>query len=84
MLEQMKACSWLLQADGSFKAVEIPSPPGFDSWLPFWRVYRSFLLMLGRTDSVAGVPKHIVTGAALEEYVDRIQEYVDLTMQAQE
>lgn len=31
MQKQMKARNWLLQADGSFKAVEIPGPPGMES-----------------------------------------------------
>ena len=76
MQKQMKARNWLLQADGSFKAVEIPGPPGFESWLACWRVYRTILLMLGRSDPSTGARKPIVTVAALEEYVDRIQELV--------
>lgn len=60
----------------SFKAVEIPGPPGMESWLACWRVYRTILLMLGRLDPTTGVRKPIVTVAALEEYVDRIQELV--------
>ena len=66
----------VLQADRSFKAVKIPGPPGMESWLACWRVYRTILLMPGRVDPATGARKPIVTVAALEEYVDRIQELV--------
>lgn len=66
----------VLHADLSFNSVKIPGPPGMESWLACWRVYRTILLMLGRVDPATGVRKPIVPVAALEEYVDRIQELV--------
>lgn len=75
MQKQMKARNWLLQADGSFKATEIPGPPSHESWLACWRVYRTILLMLQHVDGT-GARRAVVTVAALEEYADKIHDMV--------
>ena len=31
--KQMKARSWLLQQDGTFRALDVPGPPSFDTWV---------------------------------------------------
>ena len=75
---QMKARSWVLQPDGTFKALEVPGPPTFDAWKACWRVYRAALFMLRSpgvpaTASAAAVPKKlVVTPAALEEYFEQV------------
>ena len=76
--KSMKAKNWLLQADGSFKAQEVPGPPSFDAWCACWRVYRTVLLMLCHEPSVPGGPKlPVVTVACLEEYFDKVKELAD-------
>lgn len=74
--KQMKARSWLLQEDGSWKSVDVPGPPSYTAWLKCWRVYRTLLLMLKHPAVAPAVPKPVVTIAALEEYADKIYELV--------
>lgn len=38
--KQMKARSWMLQQDGSFRAWGVPGPPSFDTWAACWKVSR--------------------------------------------
>ena len=76
--KSMKAKNWLLQADGSFKAQEVPGPPTFEAWRACWRVYRSVLLMLCHEPTAPGGPKlPVVTVACLEEYYDKVKELAD-------
>lgn len=72
--KNMKARSWLLQEDGSFKGIDIPGPPGYSAWLKCWRVYRTVLLMLRHAPVPPHGPKPVVTIACLEEYADKISE----------
>ena len=71
--KQMKARSWLLQQDGTFRALDVPGPPSFDTWAACWKVYRSALFMLRYPPHAAGGPlRRVVTAACLEEYFERI------------
>ena len=69
--KQMKARSWVLQVDGTFKGLDVPGPPSYDAWAARWKVYRSALFMLRYPSEIAG-QRQVVTAAALEEYSDRI------------
>ena len=44
--KQMKAKGFMLQEDGSWKQLEIPGPPSFESWQACWQIYKTALLML--------------------------------------
>ena len=46
MQKQLKTRSWLLQQDGTLKALDIPGPPSFDAWKACWKVFRAILFML--------------------------------------
>lgn len=73
MAKQMKARGWMLQQDGSFKALDIPGPPTFDTWAACWKVYRAGLFMLRHPPATPGNPPlKVVTAAALEEYYERV------------
>ena len=54
MQKQMKAWAWVLQADGTFKGLDVPSPPSFEAWSACWKVYRSAIFMLRFPSSAAG------------------------------
>ena len=71
--KQMKARGWRLQADGSFKATDVPGPPSFETWAACWKVYRSALFMLRFPPTAPGGPAvKVVTAAAMEEYFERV------------
>eukprot|EP00435_Cladocopium_sp_Y103_P022756 s3386_g5.t1 len=73
MQRQLKTRSWMIQQDGTFRALEVPGPPSFEAWKSCWRVFRSILFMLRYPASAPGMtPKKVITSAALEEYYDRI------------
>eukprot|EP00913_Durusdinium_trenchii_P033134 g31021.t2 len=73
MQKQLKTRSWLLQQDGTFKALDIPGPPSFDAWKACWKVFRAILFMLRYPPAVAGADHlRVITSACLEEYYDRI------------
>lgn len=73
MQRQMKARSWVLQQDGTFKSLDVPGPPTFESWKACWKVFRSILFMLRYPSTGSGVPPlKVVTAACLEEYFERI------------
>ena len=75
--KQMKARSWVLQSDGTFKGLDIPGPPSFDAWAARWKVYRSALFVLRYPPDAPGQnPKQVVTAAALKEYSDRISKLI--------
>ena len=38
--------SWFLQQDGTYKPIDVPGPPGFESWYACFRVFCAVLLML--------------------------------------
>ena len=72
MQRQLKTRSWILQQDGTFRALDIPGPPSFEAWKSCWRVFRSILFML-RYPSAGGAPeKRVVTSACLEEYYEKV------------
>eukprot|EP00439_Symbiodinium_sp_Y106_P061920 s6279_g9.t1 len=83
MQKQMKARSWILQSDGSFKALDVPWPPTFDVWKACFRVYKAALFMLRHPSKPASatspaVPaKLVVTPAALEEYFELVSKLND-------
>ena len=83
MQKQMKARSWILQADGTFKALDVPGPPTFDAWKACFRVYKAALFMLrypgkpASATSPAVSPKLVVTPAALEEYFELVSKLND-------
>eukprot|EP00438_Fugacium_kawagutii_P001964 Skav210032 [mRNA] locus=scaffold706:72092:73324:+ [translate_table: standard] len=73
MQKQLKARSWILQQDGTFKALEVPGPPSFEAWQACWKVFRSILFMLRYPPPAAGgAPLRVVTQACLEEYFEKI------------
>lgn len=69
---QMKARSWTLQQDGTFRALEIPGPPSFEAWSACWRVYRAALYMLRYPGVPPAAPRRVVSTASLEEYYEKI------------
>lgn len=69
---QMKARSWTLQQDGTFRALEIPGPPSFEAWSACWRVYKSALYMLRYPGIPPAAARRVVSTACLEEYYERI------------
>lgn len=69
---QMKARSWTLQQDGTFRALEIPGPPSFEAWSACWRVYRAALYMLRYPSVPPAAPRRVVSTASLEEYYEKI------------
>ena len=71
--KQMKARSWMLQQDRTFRALDVPGPPSFETWSACWKVYRSALFMLRYSPATAGAePRKVVTAACLEEYFERV------------
>ena len=74
--KQAKARNFLLQADGTWKTVEIPGPPTYSAWAACWKIYRTVLLTIKHpANPVAHRPaEHVLTVAALEEYFNRIAE----------
>eukprot|EP00435_Cladocopium_sp_Y103_P043693 s1087_g12.t1 len=69
----MRAKGWMLQEDGSWKQLEVPGPPTFESWDACWQIYKTTLLMLRYpSSSSASSSKDVVTWAALDEYYNRI------------
>lgn len=71
----LKFLNHVLQADGTFKAVEVPGPPSYDHWLTLWRVFENTLLMFEH-DVTAGHKVPVVTQASLEEYRDTFRDMV--------
>lgn len=73
MQRQLKTRSWMIQQDGTFRALEVPGPPSFEAWKSCWKVFRSILFMLRYPPAANGMPsKKVITSAALEEYFERI------------
>ena len=70
----LRARAWLLQTDGSHKAVIVPGPPDFTAWAACWRVYKAALLCLrypvGETSTRRGNERLVVTVSALDEYFE--------------
>ena len=70
----LRARAWLLQTDGSYKAVIVPGPPDFTAWAACWRVYKAALLCLrypvGETSTRRGNERLVVTVSALDEYFE--------------
>ena len=68
--------SWLLQADGTYKAVDVPGPPSFQAWAACWKVYRAVLYMLQYpADGLTRAePIGVVTPAAMEEYAEHFSQ----------
>ncbi len=66
-LKNLKFANHVLQPDGTFKTVEVPGPPNFDSWYASWRVFESTLLMLTTVDA-AGNACPVVSPASLDAY----------------
>ena len=71
----LKFLNHVLQANGTFKAVEVPGPPSYDHWLTSWRVFENTLLMFEH-NVAAGVNVPVVTQASLEEYRDGFRDMV--------
>ena len=78
--KSIKFLNHVLQADGSFRTVEVSGPPNFDSWISSWRVFENTLLML--TVEVSGVTKKIVSLSALDEYREAFRELVSVYPEA--
>eukprot|EP00435_Cladocopium_sp_Y103_P074369 s203_g48.t1 len=72
MQKQLKTRSWVMQQDGSFRALDVPGPPSFDAWAACWKVFRAILYMLRYPAAVGGNPLRVVTQACLEEYFERV------------
>lgn len=69
MAKQMKARGWMLQQDGSFRALDIPGA----TRAACWKVYHAGLFMLRRLPATPGnSPLKVVTAAVLEEYYERV------------
>ena len=70
----LRASAWLLQTDGSYKAVVVPGSPDFTAWAACWRVYKAALLCLkypvGETSTRRGTERLVVTVSALDEYFE--------------
>ena len=53
----------MLQEDGSWKQLEVPGPPAFESWDACWQIYKTTLMMLRYpSQSSASPPKDVVLG----------------------
>ena len=67
----LRARAWLLQTDGSYKAVIVPGPRDFTAWAACWRVYEAALLCLrypvGETSTCRSNERLVVTVSALDE-----------------
>ena len=72
MQKQLKTRSWVLQQDGTFKALDVPGPPSFEAWQSCWKVFRAILFMLRYPAGTGGTPLRVVTQACLEEYFERV------------
>ena len=72
MQKQLKTRSWVMQQDGTFKALDVPGPPSFDAWAACWKVFRAILYMLRYPAAAGGSPLRVVTQACLEEYYERV------------
>ena len=46
MQKVLRHRSWLPNADGSYRAVEVPGPDSYKIWEACWRVYATIMLML--------------------------------------
>ena len=68
----MKAKGFMLQEDRSWKQLEVPGPPNFESWDACWEIYKTALLMLEHLPNGAGVVKFVMTWTALDEYHSRV------------
>ncbi|CAE8629493.1 unnamed protein product, partial [Polarella glacialis] len=74
----MKTRSWLLQQDGTWKALDVPGPPTFEAWQSCFRVYKAILFMLRYDqDAVPGpgsqAPRKIVSPASIEMYYENFR-----------
>ncbi|CAE8696540.1 unnamed protein product, partial [Polarella glacialis] len=74
----MKTRSWLLQQDGTWKALDVPGPPSFEAWQSCFRVYKAILFMLRYDqDAVPGpgsqAPRKIVSPASIEMYYENFR-----------
>ena len=74
--KQMKAKGFMLQEDGSWKQLEVPGPPSFESWNACWDIYKTTLLMLKYPATATNPAREVITWAALEEYHVRISKLV--------
>lgn len=77
MQKQLKTRSWMLQQDGTFRALDVPGPPSFEAWKSCWKIFRSIIFML-RYHLVppATDRKKVISSAALEEYYERVVKLV--------
>ena len=74
--KSLKFTNHILQPDGSFRSVEVPGPPNFDSWLSSWSVFENALLMLTVPVGTPPEPRGIVSQAALDLYRDSFRDLV--------
>jgi hypothetical protein len=74
-LKALKFKNFVLQPDGTFKSIEVPGPPNYESWYASWRVYENVLLML-RVEDPSGNEVMVVSPSALEMYREAFRELV--------
>lgn len=73
----LRARSWNLQPDGTYKSVDIPGPPSFDSWHACFRVFKAILHMLRYPASpLAPQGSLVVSAASIELYYESFRKLV--------
>ena len=71
MAKVLRCRSWLLQADGTYKPIEIPGPECFTTWEACWKVYEVILIMLEYPAADAMTdPVPVISLIALEAYYE--------------
>ena len=70
MQKTLRMRGWMLQQDGSYRAVDIPGPPSYDAWYACFRVYRSVLLMLRHVHPTDHRALWVAKPASLEHYLE--------------
>jgi hypothetical protein len=79
-LKSLKFTNHVLQADGTWRTVEVPGPPDWDSWYSSWRVFENVMLGLTMERPNVGSPgtsKHrIMSQSTLDTYRDSFRDLV--------
>ena len=75
-LKGLKFTNHVLQADGTWRTVEVPGPPDWDAWYSSWRVFENTLLGLSVTTLGVTGGRPVVTQASLDMYRDAFRDIV--------